>query len=117
MSQYPLKITQVAGGNRNATFQIRGFVSGENLNLAKIHVSEGLKLSSALWIVQEKLTLHLLWGENDQLFPMESRNAARFDSVIKPPEGWNGTLYLSSSNWDQPTATGKSFFVLLDFDR
>jgi hypothetical protein len=114
----PLKINQVAAGGRNVTYQIHGHAEKGELPPTPVQMSKGLKLSSALWIVQEKLTLHLWWSEDDYLFPMESRNSARFDSCIKPPDEWNGIIYLSSSNWGvPPTPGGKRFFVILDFDR
>lgn len=117
MPQYPLKVKQVSGGQRNVTYQIRGFVSGQNLVQTAIKMDRGLKMSSALWIVQEKMVLNLSWNEEELLFPMESRNAARFDQNIQPPDGWNGTMYLSSQGWDSPNPIGKSFLIVLDFDR
>jgi hypothetical protein len=117
MSRDPLRIEQLAGGQRNVTYRIRGFVINSDILMAPIEMSKGLKMTSALWIIQEKLCLHLWWDKNDRLLPMESRNAARFDQAIKPPEGWNGTMYLTSQNWDQPNLVGKAFFIVLDFDR
>lgn len=117
MAVVPLKIEKLAGGQRNETYRIRGYVVGLDMKMTPIEMSKGLKMTSALWIIQEKLCLHLWWSETDRLLPMESRNSVRFDQSIKPPEGWNGTMYLTSQNWDQPSSVGKAFLIVLDFDR
>lgn len=118
----PLRVKQVAGSQKNLTLQIRGLVSKDYRDLSSFPVEEkfdrGLpKLSSALWVIQEKLCLYLWWNPEDLLLPMESRNSVRFDHALQPPEGWNGTMYLSASNWNKPDPMGKAFLLVLDFDR
>lgn len=118
----PLKVKQVAGSQKNLTLQVRGYVSKDYRDMSPILVEEkfdrGLpKLSSLVWLVQEKMCLYLWWDKEDLLLPLESRNSVRFDHALQPPERWNGTMYLSVSNWSQPDPGGKAFLIVLDFDR
>ena len=118
---FPLKLQKTSGGQKNVTYHVRGFVHGRDMEKTEFKIehpeASELKFSSALWIIQEKLTLYLWWAKDDLLLPMESRNSIRFDLAVKPPIGWNGTMCLSSLNWNAPNAIGKAFYLVLDFDR
>lgn len=107
-----VKVKQVAGGNRNVTYQIRGILSRDIAE--PIEVAKGIKLSSAVWVVQEKMGLYLWWGPGDLIMPMESRNSVRFDTAIAPPDDWDGVLHLTSYNMGEGK---KGFLIVLDFDR
>lgn len=122
-----LRISRVAGGQRNITLHVTGVLKGE-LELTPIDLEDEelqgkfdvkqAKLASLVWVIQEKLGLRLWWNEETPLLPMESRNAARFDNPIQPPKGWDGKLWLSSYHFDtEPRADEKWFFFTLDFDR
>lgn len=113
-----LNIDKVAGGQRNVTLHITGVIEDE-LRLTPIDlVDKELKIKSLVWMVQEKLGLQLWWDEERMMLPMESRNAVRFDTGLKPPAGWNGKLYVSSFNFKLPPVhKTKSFFIVMDLDR
>ena len=119
-----IQVKQVIGGGRNVTLHITGMLTEGDLELTPIDLDpeknlrsdkSRAKLSSLVWVVQEKLTLYLLWNKNPDslIMPMESRNSVRLDSSMAPPDHWIGTLWLGSSNW-QPQ--GRAFFIALDFD-
>jgi hypothetical protein len=114
-----LRISRVAGGQRNVTLHVTGVLTKGDLPLTPIDLGDqGLKLTSLVWLVQEKLGLCLWWDKETELLPMESRNSVRFDTSLKPPEGWDGKLWLSSFNFSfGPSVAKKVFFVVLDFDR
>jgi len=113
-----LKVTKVAGGQRNITIHVSGMIH-EELQPTPIDIGDkGAKLASLVWLIQEKLGFHLMWNLKDLLLPMESRNSVRFDSPLRPPEDWDGKMWIMSFNWGQPPVTeSKAFFITLDFDR
>jgi hypothetical protein len=116
-----LEVVQAGGSQRNVTLNVRGLLTKE-MPMTPISVKleqvKGLKLASLVWAIQEKLGLYLWWDEETILLPLESRNSMRFDVGVPSPDGWNGTLYLSSYGFTlPPAAVQKAFFLVLDFDR
>jgi hypothetical protein len=74
------------------------------------------KLETLVWVVQEKLVVHLFWkcGAVDSfVMPLESRNSVKLEAAIAPPDDWDGKLYVQTENWAPP---GKTFFIVLGFD-
>ncbi len=86
---------------------------------------KGIRIDSALWLLQEKLGIKLWWGdptlksnlELDKLliFPMESRNFIKLEDGISSPRVpvWDGKIYMTAVGADTP----KSFMFILDFDK
>jgi hypothetical protein len=61
--------------------------------------------------------IYLWWNKQALLLPMESRNAARFDSPLRPPTDWDGRVWISTYGFAlAPANPTKAFFFLLDFD-
>lgn len=119
-------------GPKNLTIAVRG-IMGEDfdpLEILDIRKTappsegwKGVRLDSAVWLVQEKATLRLWWskdqGVKDLIFPMESRNSVRLDEglpsprIIAPGE-WPGKIWLSGKrNMD----ADKAYFFILDLDK
>lgn len=124
----------IKDGAKNFSLMVKGivthnFVITPIIDLDKVQSPrenwKGLRLDSAIWLIEEKMGLHLWWEseqtEKSLIFPMESRNSVRFDEGIPSPrvaDGWSKKLYLSSYNVDlPPLQSTKSFFILLDFDK
>lgn len=81
-----------------------------------------VKLESAVWMLQEKLTLLLYWGDDTDdnfVLVMESRNYVRFDRGLLCPEDWDGTLRILPLNTqkDDHDLMSKHFTVVLDLDK
>lgn len=121
--------TKVLGsGSKNLTLLVKGKGEiDEVIYTAEPHVF-GLRIDSAVWVLQEKLTLHLHWGPketaiNDIDFyamTFESRSATRFDVGLPSPtrkEGWDGTLILTSCHEDVPDSFVKCYILTLDFEK
>jgi len=110
-----IKISQRAAGQRNVTFNIWGTIS---LSDAPIEVDlgvKGLKLSSLVWLIEEKMGLHICQKSGEMWIPMESRNSVRFDHGL-PVE--DDVLYLHPfSNNDLGGRLTRSFFLVMDFDK
>lgn len=122
----------IKDGPKNFSLLVKGIVWEEFeptpiIDIGKLEAPreglKGLRLDSAAWTVQEKMGLLLWWGEpkgeEDLIFPMESRNSLRFDDGLISPrkdKGWRGILYLSSFRVKEGPIP-KSFLVLLDFDK
>lgn len=110
-------VNRVAGSanSKNYTIHVSGTLIDSDLPLTFIDLGEKqLKLASLVWVVQEKLGLYLGWNEGTQFLPIESRNAVRFDTSIRPPEKWDGRIWLSSFGFSRPK---KVFFLTMDFDK
>jgi hypothetical protein len=74
------------------------------------------KLETLVWVVQEKLVVHLFWkfGPIESfIMPLESRNSMKLEAGIAPPDEWDGQLWMQTENWAPP---GKTFFIVLGFD-
>jgi len=122
------KVKLTGSGQRNVSAQISGLlkVPGfRTVNATKIAEEKvfklvsfehrGLKMTSIVFLVQEKAGLLLWWNEarENLILPVESRGAFRFDVGLMPPEGWDGAIWATPFKVDEP----KGFLLLLDFDR
>jgi hypothetical protein len=118
-----MKVTKVQSGHRNVTLHVRDMLT-RPIMLEPIETGvKELKLTSLVWVIQEKMGLYLYWNKsNDLILPMESRNSLRFDTGIAAPSEWNGVLYLSTfgdidTGYDGRNIKQRAFFLALDFDR
>lgn len=104
---------------KNVTYQVRGYLPHGDLSPQVIECPEPLKLSSAVWVVQEKLTVHVNWSRKveDGMLVMESRNSLRYEIPVTAPSGWQNILYVYTTNWAAPEPFPKRFYFTLDFDR
>lgn len=124
-------------GPKNLSILVKGIVTEDFGPLEVLDISKlskpsegwkGLRLDSAVWLIQEKMTLSLWWDahkegdvyttkEEDLALVMESRNSVRYDEGIPSPritDKWPGKLYISGArNMDAV----KHFTVVLDFDK
>lgn len=108
-------IEQVAGSahSRNTTMRISGLLNSESA--IELETKHGkLKLTSALWLIEEKMGFYLCWDFGSVIMPMESRNSIRFDQAIPCPDKWQGTLWLKPFKFIPPAM---AFLVVLDFDK
>ena len=116
---------------RNIVLNVRGVVD-EDIELTPIfdiselkatqkYTRDYIKVASAWWLIQEKMTLLLSWSENpeDLLFPMESRNAISFNRFVDPPDpkSWKGKIFMRSVNQASCLGGSGHFAFCLDFDR
>jgi len=132
-----MKTEIIKEGEKNFSVLVKGILREELaptpfLDISKLKAPregwKGLRLDSALWVIQEKLGIMLWWekpnGEGSLCLPMESRNGVRYDEGVPSPRkanDWSGVLYLSSfvSHGGSPPSTQqpKAFSILLDFDK
>jgi hypothetical protein len=122
----------IKDGEKNHSFMVKGIIIPDAdvvkapqivLDLDKISPPslgwKGLRLDSALWIVQEKMLLKLFWekqqDEVNLIFPMESRNSVRFDEGMRSPRvtHWEKKIWMRAVGVDAP----KAFMFILDFDK
>jgi hypothetical protein len=115
-----LDITIPVDGQKNVTVLIKGILD-EELRLTPILLVEKLsgqpkkmKLTEALWVVQEKMGIVLWWAKDTLILPMESRNSIRLDRGWDSPQNWQGIVMISSFNWSQHY---KYFTIELGFDK
>jgi len=107
-------LTEIAGGTqRNLTFRISGQVTDE-FRIEIPTKQKLLKLSSAAWLIEEKMGFILSWDPDSVLMPLESRSNIRFDHAIPSPDNWEGSLWLTPFKVSDPPM---AFFILLDFDK
>lgn len=111
---FKVKIT--ADALRNASVQISGGLPSQEEGKFKLVKFEhlGLKLTSVLFLIQEKAGLYLWWDEDNLILPVESRGAFKFDIGLKAPEDWDGQI------WGQAFKTeefDKAFLLIMDFDK
>jgi hypothetical protein len=122
------KTKLTAAGQRNVSAQISGIlkvpayktvgstkvVEDKVFKLVQFE-QHGLKMTSIVFLVQEKAGLRLWWNEKreDLILPAESRGAFRFDIGLRPPDNWDGAIWASPFKVDET----KGFLLLLDFDR
>jgi len=115
-----LDITIPIDGSKNVTVLVKGILDEEQ-RLTPILLTEKLsgqpkkmKLTDALWLVQEKMGIALWWKKDDLILPMESRNSIRLDRGWDSPADWQGIILLSSFNWSQ---YHKYFTLEVSFDK
>jgi len=122
----------IKDGQKNFSILIKGIVKVDFdptpiLDLSKLQTPatgwKGVRLDGAVWAIQEKMTFKLWWNkpesEADLMFPLESRNAMRFDEGLPSPrmeKNWRGILYLSGCRVLEGPLP-KCFMILLDFDK
>lgn len=110
-----VKISQRAAGQRNVTFNVWGTVSVSDPPIEIKLSDKGLKLSSLVWLIEEKMGLYLVKNREEVWIPMESRNSIRFDHGLPVEED---TLWLVPfSNNDLGAKADRSFFLVMDFDK
>lgn len=111
-----LTTTVMADGQRNLTLHLSGEIDppGGSIEPWRIDpVPAKFKLTSAVWLIQEKATLLLWWGEKYLMMPMESRNSVRLEHGLHPPKDWNGILRIEALNINER----KHIMLMLDFDK
>jgi len=120
---------------KNLSLIVRGFARSNFgpeliLDLEKVRAPregwKGVRLETTVWLIEEKMGLYLLWGdqisEENLAIPMESRNSLRFDEGYPSPrvaDGWGRKLYVSSFNFTKDNSSNqlRSFFLLIDLDK
>jgi hypothetical protein len=115
-----LKVKSTAAGSRNVSVQISGILGTVEhcegiFPLVKLEHTN-LKLTSFLFLIQEKAGLLLWWDEEkkDLILPLESRGAFKLETGIKSPEGWDGQIWAEAFKIDDNV---KGLLLLMDFDR
>lgn len=106
-------VSQKAASQRNVTFHIHGTVEYSDPVCYSIKLPQGnLKLTSLLWLIEEKMGFYLYKTEDEVWMPLESRNFLRFDQ---------GIPINSDELWLRPFKTDQSgqrtFFMIMDFDK
>jgi hypothetical protein len=112
-----IKISQRAAGQRNVTFNVWGTVSEfdapEDIEL-KLG-AKNLKLSSLVWLIEEKMGLYICQKPGEVWIPMESRNSVRFDHGLPIEEE---ILFLHPfANTKLEGSKERAFFLVMDFDK
>lgn len=119
-----VKTHVAADGLRNASVLVTGaFCKDETLTVLDVtkdfaHLPKGVKIENLVWLIQEKATFHLLWGD-EFILPMESRNYVRFERGLEcPREGWDGTIRVRCLNCHKGNDyLPKHFTIILDLDK
>ncbi len=114
------KVKFAANSAKNVAVQVSGFLTRDEAHdfgfgpVTFIELDEPrLKITRISWVIQEKGGLYLWWDEGKTLIlPLESRNAISFDG-LKPPDGWDGKLWVSGFKLDEP----KGFLIILECDK
>src|SRR6266850_3820010 len=110
------KVKTTASGARNVSIQARGWLP-RNTDIFKLVEFEhhGLKLTSFLFLIQEKAGLYLWWDRdgNDLILPLESRGAFKLELGIKSPEDWSGQIWAEAYG---VVEAPRAFLLLMDFD-
>lgn len=121
----------IKGGGKNYSVLIKGRIVLDMapeviIDLEKIDPKvtdwRGIRLDSALWLIEEKMGLRLWWDKGEDLIlPAESRNSVRFDEGIPSPrvaDGWEKKIWMSVFNFNlPPVSPAKHFMLLIDFDK
>ena len=113
---------EIPQDGKNITLQVTGFLLKGDLEPTPIYISPGggIRLDSAVWLIQEKMGIFLWRDKDDLLLPLESRGSARFDSgiTLKKNVGWGGQLLISTFGFNSGiTMKVKGFHLTLDMDR
>lgn len=116
-------------GARNHQVLVTGFLESDCeptiiVDLNKIRgTPRGVKVTSALWIIQEKMGLRLFWGigqnrgADNLILIAESRNSVKFEDGLGSPQDdskWDRCIWLESFNC---TLKPMGFTFLLDLDK
>lgn len=113
---FSTRVLQGGGHSKNFTLEITGSLADEYPPTAA-HKFEGdrlVKLSSAVWCIEEKAGLRLYWGECKRLIvPMESRSAVRYDVDLPSPPDWDRTIWLAV----RKVTEIHMFSIILDFNQ
>jgi hypothetical protein len=113
-------------GPRNATVIVTGAAkqAEQRIKLVDLRKLAGspkrVKISSIVWLIEEKMKLRLLWGPDEFLLPMESRNSVRFDHGLMSPEEnkWNGVIEFDIVDVHKGNDyTDKYFFIQIELDK
>jgi hypothetical protein len=111
-----IKISQRAAGQRNVTFNVWGTVSVFNAEDIEVELGvKGLKLSSLVWLIEEKMGLYVCQKSGEVWIPMESRNSIRFDHGLPVEE--DQLLLRPFTNTGVEPSMEHSFFLVMDFDK
>lgn len=111
---------QLQDSNKNVKVVVSGFIDPERdpselviLDLDKLEGNpKGIRLDSIIWVVEEKATLYLCWGDQ-VIMPVESRNSIRFDTPLNSPKEVRQIRV--SCRKAMPFSC--AFFLLLDMDK
>lgn len=111
-----IQVSQRASGQRNVTLNVWGSFKDVNEPAFEIDLKiSGLKLSSLVWLIEEKMGLYLCQKRGEVWIPMESRNMIRFDHGLLI-EG--DKLYLDPfANQDLGSNPARHLFLVMDFDK
>lgn len=104
----------VASSQRNVTIRLSGFITHTDAPIEIVTKQLKLKLTTAAWLIEEKMGFHLGWDTESVLMPLESRNSMSFAQAIPSPVSWKGSLWLRPF---KVTQADMAFFILLDFDK
>ena len=112
-----LKVNFTSDGSRNVAVHACGVLKPndeDRLFLCEFK-DRNLKLTSVLFLIQEKAGLSLWWDKEGQnlVLPLESRGAFKFENGLKAPEQWGGKLWMTPFKVDED----KSILLLLEFDK
>lgn len=103
----------VASSQRNVTIRLSGLLRSD-VPIEIVTKQIKLKLTAAVWLIEEKMGFYLGWDDESVLMPLESRNSMRFEQAIPCPANWQGSLWLKAF---KATDLPMAFFLLLDFDK
>jgi hypothetical protein len=114
-------------GQKNLSILVKGIVERPFRPIPILDLSDrmtpsqgwkGVRLDSAVWVLEEKLTIHLWWEEemkeDNLVFPMQSRNFIRFEDGVPSPrieQKWGGKIWISADSIE------KAYFFILDLDK
>lgn len=110
----------LGSGERNHSLIVKGILEDDFNELTPILKWEGErppKIVSILWVIQEKLGIHLWWGKDDPFITMESRNGFSPVRQITPPDGWEGTLYMTAYGVKSNEYLPKHFWFTIEIDK
>ena len=111
---------QLQDSGKNVKVIISGFLDPEKdeselviLDLDKLEGNpKGIRLDSIIWVVEEKATLYLCWGDR-VIMPVESWNSIRFDTPLNSPKAERQIRVFCRKTMPYACA----FFLLLDMDK
>jgi hypothetical protein len=113
---------QLQDSHKNVKVTVSGFLDPgtDDSYLTVLNMDElsgnpkGVRLDNLLWVIEEKATLYLCWGER-VIMPMESRNAIRFDAPLNSPSDVREIKVFCRKSVAGSLAG--AFFLVLDLDK